>query len=252
MSKGISNFQIEDPIENIEDDDLKDNFVCVFASNYLNKFINYAVMISDKKGKYPLVIASTDSSEKGGTHWWSILDIEPRTNVFFFDSFGLDGLKHFIIQDDRNVIKKILFGTKKMTITDKKNTLCNMRFNLNAYKNLSKEELDVLSDTNSNLFHSVQAFGNKLKLRNFVSIWKVEDKIQNFDSVTCGIFQLHFYDNLFNPDKNIKIQDKTKLNKRTIETLLNELFVLKDQETNEATIRQYAAENNIYIVQGCK
>ena len=120
MSKGISNFQIEDPIENIEDDDLKDNFVCVFPSNYLNKFINYAVMISDKKGKYSLVIANTDSSEKGGTHWWSILDIEPRTDVFFFDSFGLDGLKHFIKQDDRNVIKKILFGTKKMTITDKK------------------------------------------------------------------------------------------------------------------------------------
>ena len=120
MSKGISNFQIEDPIENIEDDDLKDNFVCDFPSNYLNKFINYAVMISDKKDKYSLVIANTDSSEKGGTHWWSILDIEPRTDVFFFDSFGLDGLKHFIKQDDRNVIKKILFGTKKMTITDKK------------------------------------------------------------------------------------------------------------------------------------
>ena len=127
-----------------------------------------------------------------------------------------------------------------------------MRFNLKTYKNFSKEELDVLSDTNSNLFHSILAFGNKLKLRNFVSIWKVEDKIQNFDSVMCGIFQLHFYDNLFNSDKNSKIQDKTKLNKRTIETLLNELFVLKDQETNEATIRQYAADNNIYIVQGCK
>ena len=72
-------------------------------------------MISDKKGKYPFVIANTDSSEKGGTHWWSILDIEPRTNVFFFDSFGLDGLKHFIIQDDGNVIGKFLFGKEKMT-----------------------------------------------------------------------------------------------------------------------------------------
>ena len=75
----------------------------------------------------------------------------------------------------------------------------------------------------------------------------VEDRIQNLDSVTCGIFQLYFYDNLFNPNENSKIQDKARLNKRTIETLLNELFVLDNQETNEATIRQYANENNISL-----
>ena len=75
----------------------------------------------------------------------------------------------------------------------------------------------------------------------------VEDRIQNLDSVTCGIFQLYFYDNLFNPNENSKIQDKARLNKRTIETLLNELFVLDNQETNEATFRQYANENNISL-----
>ena len=72
--------------------------------------------------------------------------------------------------------------------------------------------------------------------------------VENLDSATCGIFQLYFYNNIFNPDKNSKIQDKTKLNKRTIETLLNKLFVLNNQETNEATIRQYATDNNISIV----
>ena len=75
----------------------------------------------------------------------------------------------------------------------------------------------------------------------------VEDRIQNLDSVTCDIFQLYFYDNLFNRNENSKIQDKARLNKRTIETLLNELFVLDNQETNEATIRQYANENNISL-----
>ena len=69
MSKGISNFQIKNGIEKVEDDDLKDNFFGVFLSNYLNKFINHAAMISNVKGKYPFVIANTDSSEKGGTHW---------------------------------------------------------------------------------------------------------------------------------------------------------------------------------------
>ena len=75
---------------------------------------------------------------KQGTHWWSILDIEPKTDIFFLDSFGLDGLKHFIMQDDRK-IEKILFGTEKMTRTDNKINLCKIQFNLNACKNLSKK-----------------------------------------------------------------------------------------------------------------
>ena len=97
MSRWVSNFQTEHAIEKIGDGDLDDNFVGVFPSNYMNKFINHADMISDIKVKYPFIIANTDSSEKGRAHWWSVLDIEPKTDIFFFDSFGLDGLKHFII-----------------------------------------------------------------------------------------------------------------------------------------------------------
>ena len=43
----------------------------------------------------------------------AILDIEPKTNVFFFDSLGLDSLKHFIIQDDQRIIKKYYLEPKK-------------------------------------------------------------------------------------------------------------------------------------------
>ena len=64
----------------------------------------------------------------------------------------------------------------------------------------------------------------------------VEDRIQDLDTVTCGIFQIYFYDNLFNPDKHSKIQNKTKLNKKTIEILLNELLLLDNQEQNETVI----------------
>ena len=151
------------------------------------------------------------------------------------------------MQDDRNVIEKTLSGTEKMTRTDKKIFLCNIQFNLHACKNLYTEELNALSNATNNFFHFVQVFGNKLKLRNFVKLWMVKDRIQNLDSVTCGAFQLYFYNGLFNPNENSKIQDKAKLNKKTIETLLNQLFVLDDQETNEATIRQYAKYNNISI-----
>ena len=137
------------------------------------------MMISEKNRKYPFLIANKDSSSKDRTHWWSILNIEPKTDIFFFDLFVLDGLKAFIIQDDKRVIEKILFGTEQMTRTDNKITLANIRFNLNACKNLSKKELDALSDTASNFFHFIQAFGNKIKLHNFVNIWMVEDRMQN-------------------------------------------------------------------------
>ena len=31
----------------------------------------------------------------------------------------------------------------------------------------------------------------------------VEDRVQDLDSVICGIFQIYFYDNLFNPNKKV-------------------------------------------------
>ena len=91
-----------------------------------------------------------------------------------------------------------------MTRTDSKITLVNIKFSLNACKSLTKKELDTLSNTATNFFHFIQALGSKLKLRDFVNIWVVEDRVQD----------LYFYDNLFNPNKNSKIQDKKRLNKR--------------------------------------
>ena len=75
----------------------------------------------------------------------------------------------------------------------------------------------------------------------------VEDRVQDLDSSTCGIFQLYFYDNLFNLNENNKIQDKTKLNKKTIKILLNEIFVLDNQNKNEETIREYGRSIGITI-----
>lgn len=53
-------------------------------------------------------------------------------------------------------------------------------------------------------------------------------------------FKCIFYEKLFNSDKNSKIQDDTKLTKKTVEILLNELFSLDDQ-ANETKIEEYAS-----------
>ena len=179
------------------------NFVSVFPSDYLNKSVNHAAMTNDL-GKYPFIITNTDDSEKGGTHWWSILDIEPRTDIFFFDSYGLDGLKHFIIQDDRKIIDKILMGIDKMDRTGKKITLCKIKLSLSACKDLTDDEILSLSNTAGQFFYFVQSFGNKLKLRSFLNIWMLEDRLQDPELSTCGIFQIYFYHKLFDPGKTDK------------------------------------------------
>ena len=126
---------------------------------------------------------------------WSILNSEPKTDRFFFDSFGIEGLKNLIKQDNKKIIDKILNGIEKMTRTDKKLTLVtlvNITFSMDVYKNLNKNELNSLRDTALDLFDFVQSFRSKLKIRRFVNLWLVEDQIQDLETVTSEIFQIYF------------------------------------------------------------
>ena len=75
----------------------------------------------------------------------------------------------------------------------------------------------------------------------------VEDRVRDLHSGACGIFQLYFYNNLFHPNANNKIQDKATLNKSIMETLLNEYFVFDNQDENEEIIRQYANDNGVTV-----
>ena len=134
-----------------------------------------------------------------------------------------------------------------MDRSNNKITLCKIKFNLGACKQLSEDEILSLSDTARDFFYFVQAFRNKLKLRSFLNIWMVEDRLQDLDSSTCGIFQVFFYENLFNPLETSKIHGETKLSKKTVETLLNEIFTLDDKE-NEIKMEEYANHLDIKIM----
>ena len=70
------------------------------------------------------------------------MDIEQKTDLLFFDTFGGDGIKSLLIQDNQKVIEKILLGNEQLTRTDKKIMLGNIKFSLNACKNLSKNKLE--------------------------------------------------------------------------------------------------------------
>ena len=79
---GISNFTIEKFVNEI-DDELKNNFVGVFPSNRILKFLKITEMIRYNNTKYPFMIMNTDRSEKKGTHWWSFLEISSKEQIFF-------------------------------------------------------------------------------------------------------------------------------------------------------------------------
>ena len=51
----------------------------------------------------------------------------------------------------------------------------------------------------------------------------------------CGVFQLYFFVNLFNPDENSAIIEDKILTKKTIEKLLNEIFSPSKEEDKRKT-----------------
>ena len=68
----------------------------------------------------------------------------------------------------------------------------------------------------------------------------VVDQFQKFTTDTCGIFQLYFYKNLFNPLSHSKIiNDEFLSKKKTIEILSNEIFST-NKKNNEDKIKEFA------------
>ena len=57
--EGISNKTIVNFFENETDNDLKKNFVGVFPSNYVTRFISFHEMMIEKN-RYPFIIMNTD------------------------------------------------------------------------------------------------------------------------------------------------------------------------------------------------
>ena len=69
----------------------------------------------------------------------------------------------------------------------------------------------------------------------------VEHPVQDITSSTCGLFQLHFYKNSFDPEENSKIINNEVLNKKAIEDIMTEIFS-DDVEQNEKEIQNFKAE----------
>ena len=242
MSGGISNEEVIKFFENVEDNDIKENFVGVFPSNHINKFISFHKLVRDADKKYPFIIMNTDRSDKAGTHWWSFLDLHPKKEIFLFDSFGFEGFSKFIIDNDIKTLNKILFGIKKFKREDKKITLITLKFSMKEYEKIKTGH--QLRETTQDLLHLMYEYGRLHNINDNVTVHAVDDQLQEIYSDTCGMFQLYFYYNLFVPYENSSIVEDKKLTKKTVEKILNEIFSL-NRETNEKIVENFAKEKDI-------
>ena len=72
----------------------------------------------------------------------------------------------------------------------------------------------------------INEFGKIRNIKNEITLYLVNNQLQESDTDTCGIFQLHSYTNLFNPVPDSQMVNDNNLNKKTIQKLLKETFTL--------------------------
>ena len=93
----------------------------------------------------------------------------------------------------------------------KKITLVTLRFSIPGYK--KRQNFDKLSKTTVDLLHLISEYCKKHRLRNEVIIHLVDDQLQMIEKSACGMYQIYFYVNLFNPLDNSSIISEKNLNK---------------------------------------
>ena len=100
---------------------------------------------------------NTDRSNKSGTHWWSCLDLHEKKEIFLFDSFGFTGFKKFVIDNDENILNKILSGLQKFQKKDRKITIITVKFSMKEYEKIKNKH--KLRPTTQDLLHLIYEYG---------------------------------------------------------------------------------------------
>ena len=92
----------------------------------------------------------------------------------------------------------------------------------------------------------INRYGTKLfsLINRICKIKKKEHPIQEITASTCGIFQIYFYKNLFDPEEKSSIIKDEFLTKKTIENLINEIFSSNPEE-NEKEMQNFKKIYNL-------
>ena len=171
MLQSILNFEIERVSKEINNNDLNKNFLGVFPSDRIIKFIMFEKIMPDKK--YPFIILNTDKDS--GTHWCSTLHISPKSELLFLDAFWISGMKRFIIDDDKKTVRKVLKELELAVRKDDQLILMKLKFSMTGYNNLTRTEVSNLSSTAQDFNHLVESLDKNEKITTFVNVWMLED-----------------------------------------------------------------------------
>ena len=160
---------------------------------------------------------------------------------YLFASFGVEGFKLLIVDNDQKIINELLYNFKKCkSKSSEKLKFCTMKYCVEMWQKMSQKTKDQLTDIAQNFFHLLEQF-LKLKGIHCMNVLRLENSIQDIFSPNCGEFQLYFYKNLFDPDEKSKILSHQTLNKSTLETIINAIF-LTDVGENEHIIKNFKEE----------
>ena len=81
------------------------------------------------------------------------LDFNTKKEIFLFDSFGFEAFTEFIVDNDRNILNKTLYGIEKFNKRDNKITLITLKFSMLEYEKSRKK--NRLCDTAIDLLHLI-------------------------------------------------------------------------------------------------
>ena len=152
-----------------------------------------------------------------------------KKDFFLFDSFGVKGLRNFIIKNDEIIVSKVLKGIENIEQGKTKLNLINVNFSANSYCNLTDNEKAWLSDTANDFLHFIESFA-KLEKQNLIHLWLLEDPVQDIETDTCGPFQTFFYEKLFFPNNDSVLNDFQKPTNEVVQGLLNKLCTIDTLE----------------------
>ena len=79
-----------------------------------------------------------------------------------FDSFEFVGFKQFIVDNDKNIIDKMLFSLEEFNKKDVKINFVSLTFSIESYEKIKEKSLDNLTNAAKDFFHLLSEFG-KLK-----------------------------------------------------------------------------------------
>ena len=128
------------------------------SSDSLTKFVNFKKILKTEKAPYPFIIMNTSRHNKPGVHWWSFLNIDPKNELFLFDSESFEGFKFFIKSDELQIMIKYC-AVSNISIKEKnKINLMTVQFSLLNYGKLKEKELKSLTTTAQDLLHLLAEF----------------------------------------------------------------------------------------------